>query len=44
MHTRSRRIPLLSVIDEQDAPALSAEHLRGGQPGWPASDDRNFEI
>ncbi|MDP9999747.1 hypothetical protein J2W15_003259 [Pseudarthrobacter sulfonivorans] len=34
----------MMVVDENDAPALSAKHLRRSQAGWPAPDDRNVEM
>lgn len=35
---------LLTIVDQDRMAALPAEHLRGGQPGWPAPDDRHFEM
>jgi hypothetical protein len=34
----------LIVVDDDDAPALSAKHLRGGQSGWPTADDRYLDM
>jgi hypothetical protein len=44
MHIRSRSIPPLMIVDEDDAPPLSAKHLCGGQAGRPTPDDCNIEI
>jgi hypothetical protein len=32
------------MVHQDDAPALSAKNLRGGQAGWAAPDDRHIEM
>jgi hypothetical protein len=44
VHTRSRGIPSLIIVDDDDAPALPAEHLCGSQSGRPTADDRYLDM